>query len=153
MELLTFQPLVHAAFVRSLADEASDALIKSAHVSEDELADIQMSLRTYFNTGLEVNGAFVWKAVEPVASLSGDYLRIFQSDDGWYCSNVLFETRSAMRAAKNEHGEDVKIIFWSRPRWLSTIRGGPTGRIWVGGIKCSYVVITCKVRRIVLARI
>lgn len=88
------------------------AMVVISQLEEVALVHLQMATGLYFNTGLTLNGAFVWKSIEKTAS-TDEFMYIFKADDGWYCSNIMWKTISMRKSYLAEQGNAMVVSFWA----------------------------------------
>ena len=94
-----------------IVDDLKAAVVIS-QLEEDALVHMQMATGLYFNTGLTLNDAFLWKSIEQTAS-TGEFMYIFKADDGWYCSNIMWKSTTMRKNYMVEQGSAMVISFWA----------------------------------------
>ena len=106
---LEYNAFRHATLV-VMADDMGNSVFLSS-CDEKVLETVQMSVGTYFNTGVHHQGGFVWKST--VKCQLGDMdpcsVYIFRTEDGWYGSDTMWTTV----AERKEFQTDATILWWT----------------------------------------
>ena len=109
-----FHALRHPTLAVILDDDKASALMETQE--DAQLMTIQACTGLYFNTYFELSGSAVWKSIETrQITAKGDRvsMHIFKADDGWYCSNYMWQTKTQQRKYQNEVGSELVISFWA----------------------------------------
>ena len=109
-----FHALRNPTLAVVLDDLKASALMETQE--DAQLLTIQACTGLYFNTFIELSGSMVWKSIEKrQVTADGEHMHmhIFKADDGWYCSNYMWQTKTQQRKYQGEAGSECVISFWA----------------------------------------